>query len=79
MKFFHLKLPTWLYRLLLKILSAATHYSIKDNVQLTNFNLTFAAIPPTNILFGITVPNFGAPLKGVPHGVVDGLTSAEDV
>lgn len=44
-----------------------------------SLTLTLAAIPPTKILFGITVPNFGAPLKGVPHGVVDGLTSAEDV
>ena len=40
---------------------------------------TFAAIPPTKILFGITVPNLGAlePLSGVPHGVVDGETSVD--
>ena len=41
--------------------------------------LTFAAMPPTNILFGITVPYLGAPLNGVPQGVDVGLTSVEDV
>lgn len=46
---------------------------------LSSCSVVLAAIPPTNILFGITVPNFGAPLNGVPHGVVDGLTSPEDV
>ena len=42
--------------------------------------LTFAAIPPTNILLGITVPNLGGwpPVRGVELGVVTGETSAED-
>ena len=45
----------------------------------SNFLLTFAAIPPTKILFGITVPNLGAlePLNGVPHGVEVGETSVD--
>ena len=36
-------------------------------------------MPPTNILFGITVPYFGAcvPLKGVVDGVMQGDMSAD--
>lgn len=42
-------------------------------------NLTVVVIPPTNILFGITVPYFGAwVLIGVPTGVGHGETSEED-
>lgn len=37
-------------------------------------------MPPTNILLGITVPNFGAcvPTIGVELGVADGETSVDD-
>lgn len=41
--------------------------------------LTVVVIPPTNILFGITVPYFGAcVLIGVPTGVGHGETSADE-
>lgn len=42
--------------------------------------LTLAAIPPTNMRFGTTVPYLGAwvPLRGVVEGVGEGETSPEE-
>lgn len=42
--------------------------------------LTLAAIPPTNMRLGMTVPYFGAwvLLRGVEEGVADGETSADE-
>ena len=47
--------------------------------QESKYVLTVVVIPPTNILFGITVPYFGAcVLIGVPTGVGHGETSADE-